>query len=278
MYIPDYGFQGLMIVLPILLLLMSIATSASGRTPARGELVRLGDVELYYEVHGQGDPLLLLHGWTQSSASWSDHVSHYAKHFRVYVVDLRGHGRSSPLTSDFSIERAAADVGALIDHLQLSRPRAIGLSYGGLVLLQLAATDPGRVGSMVIVGASHQYDGSRNSNLAETFRLENLPPEFLSQLRRDHVHGEEQIRAMFDPRLRYGIDLSREQLRKIDVPTLVVSGDRDEVMDMAAIVALYQGLPRGRLWVVPNAGHTPLYGDHAEPFLAVTTAFLEERE
>jgi len=108
------------------------------QTPNRSESLLIGEKTIYYEVYGAGKPLFLLHGYTQSSLSWRSYVNEYTQDYEVYVVDLTGHGRSSPFSQDLSIRSVAEDLNSLIGHLGLDKIKAIGFSFGGDVLYQLA--------------------------------------------------------------------------------------------------------------------------------------------
>jgi len=113
------------------------ARNVFSQKPKKTETVAINGVEIYYEVYGYGAPFLILHGWTQSSASWKNLVPLFSSQYELYLVDLRGHGKSSPLTDDFSIQLASNDLLTLVDQLGLEQINAIGISFGGMVLLQL---------------------------------------------------------------------------------------------------------------------------------------------
>lgn len=215
--------------------------------PKTSETLRLNSIDLYYEAYGEGEPLLLLHGWTQSSQFWTGYIEAFAKNYEVYALDLRGHGRTSPLTEDFSIQKAAEDVAVFIDHLGLKSVRAIGLSYGGLALLQLEHLHPGRIKAMVLIGAAHRYSGKDNPNLDKPFSFEDLPDEFIEQLRQLHPRGDSQIRALFKPELNYEIRLSEEEVKAIQTKTLIINGDHDEILGIESAFELYKFLPNANL-------------------------------
>src|SRR5688572_25813613 len=82
------------------------------------QTIAVNGTTLYYEKSGRGSPLLLLHGWTLTSAFWSPYVAEFESEYEVYAIDLRGHGRSSPLTNNFFIKQAAQDIAELIDKLE----------------------------------------------------------------------------------------------------------------------------------------------------------------
>lgn len=140
-------------VLILLFFLVSIIRSFP-QTPKKAEVVSLNNRSIYYEVYGKGEPLLLLHGYTQSSKHWFSYLSNYSEDFEVYVIDLLGHGKSSPFKEKLSIKTAANDVQALIRYLKLDSVKGIGLSYGGDVLIQLALLQPALVKSIISIGAA----------------------------------------------------------------------------------------------------------------------------
>ncbi len=258
------------------ILLLSLAMHSYGQTPKKAETVSLNGIQLYYEVYGAGEPLLLLHGWTQTSQSWIEHIADYALHFEVYAVDLRGHGRTTPLSEDFSIKKAAEDILALIHHLNLEKVKAIGLSFGGIALLELTHLHPEKIASMVLIGTAYQYSGQDNQAENQAFQFENLPPEFIEQLRRQHHGGETQIKALFDPKVAYEVRLSKDDLHRIRVKTLIISGDHDTVAGTNTAFELHQHLPSSYLWIVPHGDHTPIYGPQKADFIRLTTAFLKD--
>ena len=227
---------------------------------------------------GKVKPLLLLHGWTQSSEFWKDYISVYAKKFKVYAVDLRGHGRTSPITDDFTIQKTAEDLLAFLNQLNLKKVKAIGLSFGGLTLLELTSAHPKRIESMILVGVSQNYNGSENNEIGDTFSYENLPESFIGELRKIHHHGDGQIKALFDENLNYQIHLSDEDLKTIHSETLIIQGDRDEILGIDPAIKLHQNLSNSELWVVPNAGHLAITGPNREVFLLKSLQFLTQKE
>ena len=114
----------------------------SGPLPGRVEL--LNSVPIYFEVHGTSDPLLLLHGFSGSSQDWKPLIENWSTQFRLIIPDMRGHGRSSTLPKPFRHQDAAADMLALLDHLEIRACKGIGISGGGNVLLHMATKEPPR--------------------------------------------------------------------------------------------------------------------------------------
>ncbi|MGL1889400.1 MAG: alpha/beta hydrolase [Reichenbachiella sp.] len=247
----------------------------NAQNPKNTETVNLGDINLYYEEYGEGEALILLHGWTQSSQFWKEYIEEYAKGYNVFAIDLRGHGKSSSLNSDFSIKRTANDILALMDYLGLDKVNAIGLSFGGLAILQLASLHPDRVKSMVLIGASHKYNGQDNKELSEQFKFKNLPLEYIDELKKIHFNGDDQIRGLFNPNLNYEINLTIENLKKIDIKTLIINGDKDELLGVKPAFELHENLPNSYLWIIPDMGHIAISNHNKIEFQRITNNFFQ---
>jgi pimeloyl-ACP methyl ester carboxylesterase len=223
----------------------------------------LGDLELHYDLHGpaEGPPLLLLHGFFGAASDWTPFLDRFGTR-PVVAVDLRGHGRSTNPDRTFTHRDAATDVLALMDHLGVERFDALGLSGGGNTLLHVATRAPARVGAMVLVSATTHFPEPARA-LQRGFELEQLPAAEQQRLRERHVHGEAQI-AMLLAQARAFADshddlaFTPAQLATIRARTLIVYGDRDPFYPVEIAVAMYRAIPRAALWVVPEAGHTPV--------------------
>lgn len=249
-----------------------ISEQSYAQLSQKTEIVKVNGIDMYYEIYGEGEPLLLLHGWTQSSEFWSEYIPTYAQHFKVYAIDLRGHGRTSPVTSEFTIKKSSKDILALIEYLKLKKVKAIGLSYGGLTLLELASSNPEKLESMILIGTSHSYTGAENSETNNSY--ESLPASFIEVLKKTHYHGESQIRALFDPNLNFKIELGDEELRAINPRTLIVHGDSDEILGIDPAISLHKKIPNSELWIVPNTGHIAITGTNQKHFLTKSLRFL----
>ncbi|MCM8569897.1 alpha/beta hydrolase [Gramella jeungdoensis] len=260
-------------IIPVILMCL-ISDPGFGQFPKKTETIRVNEIDMYYEIYGKGEPLLLLHGWTQSSSFWSEYIPTYAQNFKVYAIDLRGHGRTSPLTADFSIKESAQDILELLDHLKIKKVKAIGLSFGALTLLELASSNPERIQAVILIGASHNYTGGENNESDNTFSYENLPKSFVEGLKKIHYHGDSQIKALFNPNFDYQIKLKDEELNTFNFRTLIVNGDRDEILGIDPAFALHKNIPNSALWIVPNTGHIAITGPNLKTFLNNSLNFL----
>lgn len=264
-----------MMRLPIVLVItIMVYGQIFGQLPKKAKTISMNGIDMYFEVYGEGEPLLLLHGWTQSSSFWKEYISTYAQKFEIYVLDLRGHGKTSPINGDFTIKKTADDILAFLDYLNLKKVKGIGLSYGGLALLQFTSLHSERVESMILIGVSQKYNGSENSQIGDTFTYENLPQSFKAELMKIHSRGELQVKALFDKNLDYQIDLTDQEVKAITSKTLLVQGDRDELLGIDPAIKLYRNLPNSELWIVPNAGHISITGSNKKTFLTKSLEFL----
>src|SRR5580765_8606184 len=111
------------------------------------------DAEIHYDIHGDGEPLLWLHGGLGHGADWMFIFKEPPAGFRLVAPDLRGHGRSTGAGPTYSFQQSAADMFALLDHLEIERVKVIGLSGGGITALHMAAMQPGRMASLIAISA-----------------------------------------------------------------------------------------------------------------------------
>jgi pimeloyl-ACP methyl ester carboxylesterase len=235
---------------------------------------------MYYEQRGEGEPLLLLHGGSGIGADWRLVFPTDPPGYRVVVPDLRGHGRSTNPSRRFTFAQCARDVIALADALALHRVKAVGLSMGAKTLLHVATEQPDRVAAMVLVSATPYFPQQMRA-IAATFDADALSEAEWSRLRQRHVHGDEQIRALWE--ITRGFATSYDDmaftpplLATIRARTLVVHGDRDPLYPVELALELYRSIPKASLWVVPDGGHGPIFGALAPPFAEASLAFLRE--
>ncbi len=239
--------------------------------------------DMYYEASGDGDPLLLLHGGMGIGADWRHVFPTDPEGYRAIVPDLRGHGRSTNPSGVFTFRQCAADVFALLDHLGLARVKAIGLSMGAKTLLHMATTQPDRITAMVLVSATPYFPPQVRAAMAHFTResFAALPDAARATLRTRHVHGDEQIQALYDMTLRFATSyddmaFTPPLLGTIGARTLIVHGDRDPYYPVEMAMELFRGIPRSALWIVPYGDHGPVFGPRAPLFATTALAHLSD--
>lgn len=250
-----------------------MSTSANIRQPKMAESLSINGKKLYYEVYGAGTPLFLLHGYTQSSTSWKSYVEAYDKEYEVYLVDLTGHGKSEPFKEDLSIKAVAEDLQALIRYLQLDRIKAIGFSFGGDVLYQLALIEPILIESMITIGAVGSWSILDFPEFLDSFTFDNRAN--FPWLETSHA-GEGQIKGVLEQFKNYIVRLTDEELRSIQPEVLIMIGDDDQGMNLREIVRVRENLPHSDLWILPDVAHGAHEGERKEAFIQQSKRFLSK--
>jgi len=244
---------------------------------ARGHTVHTGDLELYYEESGTGEPLVLLHGFGGCTRNWDPFTAALAESHRLIVVDLRGHGRSTNPTGTFTHRDAARDVFLLLDQLGIDRFSAMGISSGGMALLHMATSQPGRIGSMVLVSATTHFPDQARTIMRRA-ALGTMPRQVQEMYRGCAARGDAQVRELIAQFNAFhdstdDMNFDAHGLSTITARTLIVHGDRDRFFPVEIPLSIYRSVPDAQLWVIPGGDHVPIY-DPAVPFTSAALRFL----
>ena len=233
--------------------------------------IEANGLRVYYEAYGEGEPLLLLHGGTATSQSWASHLPAFAKHFRVFTPDSRGHGRTDNPTGELDYRVMADDVAALVGALSLQRPLVLGYSDGGQIALELGMRYPGLARALVLGGTQFRFSEAYLEDARALLRitdgekmdpekLERAQPGWVAHLREahGHIYGPEcwkayvkKIAALWLTPLHY----TSEDLAMITDPVLLLTGDRDGVATEESI-EMFRLLPNAELAVAPASDHS----------------------
>ena len=245
--------------------------------PSRAGIACLNGQQLYFEVHGSGEPLLLLHGFSGSSQDWKASLQQWGNNFQLVAPDLRGHGRSSILTNPFRHEDGAADMFALLDHLDIDYCKGVGISGGGNVLLHMATSQPQRVKAMVLVSATPYFPTQARAIMRQY--ADSLPEQQWERLRLIHPGGDPQIKALLASTTAFAesygdMNFSSDSLSAIQARTLIVQGDHDPLYPVEISVEMAKAIPQSRLWIIANGGHGPVIGEKWPEFINKAKEFL----
>lgn len=265
------------ILFPIALILL-VTGPAFAQPAPQGQTVPINGIEMYFETAGEGDPLVLLHGGTQSARMWDPFFEQLSPGRRWIAVDLRGHGGSTNPPGDWTTRQFARDVFALLDHLGIQRFTGIGASAGAMTLLHMATQQPERVEAMIVIGVGTYLPDECRQILAGT-SLDGYPEAAWERLRQRHKHGDDQIRALYAwvASLAESYDdmvFTPDKLSTIRARTLVVHGDRDYCFPASMAREIYDAIPHAYLWVLPNGTHVPIGGANAPLFAETALQFL----
>jgi len=243
-----------------------------------GQTEQVNGIELYYEIRGQGEPLVLLHGFSGSSSNWGLVFEDAPEGFQLITPDLRGHGRSTNPSGQFTFRQSSLDVFALLDRLDIKKFKAVGMSAGAKTLLHMATQQPARVEAMVLVSATPYFPEQARAAMRQ-ITAEGRTEEEWQLMRQWHKHGDEQIRALWRQGNAFkdsydDMNFTPPYLSTITARTLIVHGDRDPLYPVNLALEMYTAIPGSYLWIIPNGGHGPIFGDMAKHFVKTASAFL----
>ena len=232
-----------------------------------GHYLEVDGVRTYYEVTGTGTPLLLLHGGMCTAETWDAQTAALAEHYRVYVPERPGHGRTADIAGAITYENMAGHTIALIDALGIGAAHLAGWSDGALVALLIALRRPGLVRKLVLIDQFVTLGGARPGYLPlmRSFSAEQAPPFLVDLYGALSPDGAEHFPVVFGKLHEMwagetGIDLT--DLVRVTAPTLVLVGD-DGTMRVEDAAAVQRALPDAQLAVVPGTSHgLPLEKPH----------------
>jgi 3-oxoadipate enol-lactonase len=228
-------------------------------------LTSVNDIELYYESHGSGDPLLLIGGLGMAVSEMQPLIEALAAGHRVIAVDNRGAGRSAKPPGPYAIEQMAGDLAALAAHLSLSRAHVLGISMGGRIAMSLALERPGLVDRLVLVST-----GPRAARRRWRVRL-GMAISRLPGLSGEEPQPHHALVAQFRASGRFDCT---GRLGQITRPTLIVHGRADRIAPAALAREMHARIPGSRC-VFLDGGHLiALTPQHRERVVAAVREFL----
>lgn len=247
---------------------------------------------IYYEKKGAGKPLVLLHGAWASHGWWQWMVPALSRCYCVFSLDMKGHGRSDPITEKYTIDRYADDLDMFLQAVGIDHAVFAGWSMGGMISIQFSLKCPEKVGGLILIATrGHRHPGYKRRILFKYFHSRLMLLMNLGQPRSfDKADGlfpgekvdeiDEEIRKMVLPSAsKEALDWIRKDLKRyprenffpvirslwnwsaeerlpgIDAPALVLAGDQDNVTPLKFSRRLFDAIPHARLSVLENAGH-----------------------
>jgi pimeloyl-ACP methyl ester carboxylesterase len=211
-----------------------MTTDSSSNASAPGEYADVNGINLYYERHGSGRPLILLHGGLGSGEMFGPTIPLLADHHEVIAPDLQGHGRTADIDRPIDHRLMADDIAALIDHLGLEKPDVVGYSLGGGVALFLASKYPDKVNRLVLISANARRDAIPPEMLAQQAQVSGAAAEYMKDtpMYQGYVRvapRPEDFGRLLDKMgqmMASDFDYSAE-IQGLRMPTLIVAGDAD---------------------------------------------------
>jgi pimeloyl-ACP methyl ester carboxylesterase len=245
----------------ILLLVFTALTEGQtnyGSNKSVGKYANVNGIKVYYEIYGKGEPLLLLHGNGGSINSLLFQIPELSKYFKVIAVDSRAQGNSTDSEEEISYALMASDMKELIDKLNLGSAHVVGWSDGGNIGLELAFQYPEKVKKLVTFGANYSHENFMAS--PDNVVMDPRDPRLLAvaPLMKKYKEKTDNTSPAVQKKLSELMEkypnFTVEQLRQINVPVLVVAGDRDAI-SFDQTISLFTNLPHSQLFIVPGASH-----------------------
>lgn len=221
--------------------------SVYGKNTSVGNIIRLKDAELYYEIYGDGEPLVLLHGNGGSIKEFYKQIPELSRRFKVIAVDTRSQGKSKDFTKrDLNYKIFAEDLKGLMNHLNLSKTHILGWSDGGNTGLEFALKYPENVEKLIIVGANAFPQGV-DAELLKNFKTKVKFMELSGQT--EHDAEKRLLNLMLNEP-----NISKKSLNTIKNPVLVIAGEND-VIKKSHTEMLANEIPNAKLKIYPKASH-----------------------
>jgi pimeloyl-ACP methyl ester carboxylesterase len=260
-----------------------------------GSYAEVNGIRLYYETHGSGRPLVLLHGGLGSGEMFGPTLPKLAERHQVIAPDLQGHGRTADIDRPIDVRLMADDIAALIDHVGLDKPDVVGYSMGGGVALQTAARHPGKVGKLVACSANVWRNAIPAEMLEQQGQVNAEAAEFMKDTPMYELYQRVAPRPEDFPKLldKIGQAMAKDfdfsdDVRGLRVPTLIMAADADMAPPSHYVEAfklldgglrdggwMGEGRPKGghALAILPGLTH---YNIAESPLFAATVlAFLD---
>lgn len=235
---------------------------------------KVNDIEMYYEIHGEGKPIVLLHGLALDSSIWKEVVSLYGNQARFIVPDLRGHGNSETGDGNGSLEQFAEDVSALIEQLGIEKVSLAGHSMGGYISLAFAEIYPEKVENLIMVTSNARADSEEKhkSRLEDADKILNVGSAILAEGMAPKLSKDIDIqRFVYEIIANIAPEGASNVLRaiafrparldvieKLDAKVLSIAGDEDQLMKPEVAFEIAECAKNGKAVVLPGVGHMPM--------------------
>jgi len=282
------------ILLLLLFVFNSCATTENvieyGSNEAAGAYKEINGVKIYYEIYGQGEPVLLLHGGTCHISYHSPLIELLAKNYRVIAVDSRGHGRSTLGERKMTYPLLANDMAKLVEQIGCGPVTVIGHSDGGIVSYIMAAKYPDKVKAFVPTGAYFRQTGRGGPTQEAIDWMRNLTPEKVANWGKGRPHGpakENYLKLNPAPDWDHFITKSKNELwfsetgldeddlRNIRCPVLISHGEEERFVKLEDVIYTWQLIENADIYIAPNGNHRH-HVDQIDAFGPILLRFLNK--
>lgn len=261
-------------------------TVVSAQQPKSSGYANVNGQKVYYEVYGEGKPIVLLHGaYMNIALNWGQIIPELSKTRQVIALEVQGHGHTPWSNRPLSYDALASDVDKTLQFLKIDSADVVGYSFGGTIAYNLAIKHPKRVKKLVIISSTYKYEGWQPEvrNVLQT-----MQPEFLADFKGEYVKFAPDS-TQWIPFLKGMIDFDKKDfnlgdnnIKNIKSPTLLILGDNDGI-DKSIAIQTYKmlggtvfadmaGVPPSQLAIIPGQGHVTVM--MSEMILKLVSSFL----
>ena len=225
-----------------------------GSNSAEGQYVEVNGIKMYYEIYGEGEPLLLIHGNGDGLNAMRKQISYFSKFYKVIAVDSRGHGKTQDAGDSLTYELMASDMDGLLAKLAIDSAHIIGQSDGAIIGLIMGYKFPSRVIKLAAMSPNTRPD----SSVFYPEEIEWMARSWKETIIASNGGGSaahvklKQVRLM-----KYHPHITKEQLGGVKSPVFLMTGDRDLIL-LDHIQEIYMSLPKVQLCVMPGSTHFAL--------------------
>lgn len=222
-----------------------------GNNPDAGHYVIVNNIKMYYEVYGEGEPLLLIHGNGGSIKGHSGRIDFFRKNYKVIAADSRSHGKTQNIGDSLTYLNMTSDINELLEKLNIDSCFVWGQSDGGIIGLLLAMNYPDKVKKLAVFGANIKPD----TNAVYASIVKWVEETYSNTI---DIHEKRLIQLLkYQPQIEFG------ELSKIKIPVLIMSGDRDAIK-LEHSIEIFKHIENSNLFIMPGATH---FGSYEKPDL-----------
>lgn len=268
---------------------LALTAAAFAQAEPVGDYAEVNGMRMYYEVSGEGEPLIVLHGAYMNIPTMGDIIPRLAETRKVYALEFQGHGRTNDIERPITYPNLASDVAAFMDAVGLEKADVFGYSMGGAAALRLAFDFPEKVDQLIVASVSYDMSGSQPEflQMIPTMTPEMFVGTFMEDAWKQYAPNPDGFRPFVERMIALEHEplAWEEEVKNLEHPVLIVAGDSD-MMTLEHVVSMYRllgggyagdmgkPLPASRLAILPATSHTAVI-DQVELLLGFIEPFLK---
>ena len=268
---------------------LALTAAAFAQAEPVGDYAEVNGMRMYYEVSGEGEPLIVLHGAYMNIPTMGDIIPRLAETRKVYALEFQGHGRTNDIERPITYPNLASDVAAFMDAVGLEKADVFGYSMGGAAALRLAFDFPEKVDQLIVASVSYDMSGSQPEflQMIPTMTPEMFVGTFMEDAWKQYAPNPDGFRPFVERMIALEHEplAWEEEVKNLEHPVLIIAGDSD-MMTLEHVVSMYRllgggyagdmgkPLPASRLAILPATSHTAVI-DQVDLLLGFIEPFLK---